>query len=90
MTDDSHSAITDLALLGVAAVAVYFVVKTPALRRPAGRLLKYGLFTAAPTYLWQEVARAWAESATSNQEVGTRNGELGTGNREPSVAIIDA
>ena len=83
MTDDTHGAIVDLALLGVATVAVCFVVTTPALRRPAWRLLKYGLFTAAPTYLWQEVTRAWAESAI-------RDGELGTGNRRPSVAIIDA
>jgi hypothetical protein len=83
MTDDTRGAIIDLAVLGVAAVAVYLVVKTPALRRPTSRLLKYALFSAAPTYLWHETMRAWAES-------GTRNRELGTGNREPRVAIIDA
>jgi hypothetical protein len=78
MTDDTREAIVDLALLGVAAVAVYVVMRKPALRRAAWRLLKYGLFTAAPTYLWQETARAWAES-------GTRTSELGT-----KTAIIDA
>lgn len=83
MTDDTRGAIIDLALLGVAAVAVYVVVKTPALRSTTWRLLKYGLFTAAPTYLWQETTRAWAES-------GQRNRELGAGNQEPRVAIIDA
>ena len=83
MTDDTRGAIADLALVGVAAIALYVVVTTPSLRRTAGRLLKYGLFTAAPTYLWQEVTRAWAESATTSREVGS-------GNREPRVAIIDA
>ena len=83
MTDDTRGAMIDVALLGVAAVAVYFVVKRPALRRTTWRLLKHGLFTAAPTYLWQEITRAWAES-------GTRNAEHAAGNREPTVAIIDA
>ena len=63
MTDDTRDAIVDLALLGVAAVAVYVVVTTPPLRRSSWRLLKYGVFTALPTYLWQETTRAWAESA---------------------------
>ena len=54
--------------MGVAAIALYVVVTTPSLRRASGRLLKYGLFTAAPTYLWQEVTRAWAESAPANRE----------------------
>jgi hypothetical protein len=83
MTDDTRGAIIDLAVLGVAAAALYFVVKRPPLRRTAWRLLKYALFTAAPTYLWQEVTRAWAESAPASAE-------LGTGNQEPRVAIIDA
>ena len=65
MTDDTRGAIVDLALLSVAAVAVYVVVTTPSLRRATWRLLKYGLFTAAPTYLWQETTRAWAESGTA-------------------------
>jgi hypothetical protein len=83
MTDDTGEAIIDLALLGVAAVGVYFIVRTPALRHTTWRLLKYGLFTAAPTYLWHEVTRAWAESAS-------RSEALGTGNQEARVAIIDA
>ena len=78
MTDDTRGAIVDLALLGVAAAAVYVVVRTPSLRRAAVRLLKYGLFTAAPAYLWQETTRAWAES-------GTRIAASGT-----NTAIIDA
>jgi hypothetical protein len=80
MTDDTRGAILDLALLGAAAVGLYFIVKTPAVRRPAWRLLKYGLFTAAPTYLWQETTRAWAESGTPNVERETWNVELGTWN----------
>ena len=66
MTHDTRDAIADLVLLGVAGVAVYLVATTPSLRRTTWRLLKYGLFTAAPTYLWQETARAWAESAPAN------------------------
>ena len=63
MTDDQREALVDLALVGLGAVAVYYVLKTPSLRRTAWQLVKYGLFTAAPTYLWQETTRAWAESA---------------------------
>jgi hypothetical protein len=78
MTDDTRGALADLALIGVAAVATYYVARTPSLRRAAWQLLKYGLFTAAPTFLWQETTRAWAESAARNLEPGTRNAELGT------------
>jgi hypothetical protein len=63
MREDTRAAITDLAILGVAAVAVYYVAKTPALRRLAWKLIKYGVVTAGPVYLRQEVTRAWAESA---------------------------
>jgi hypothetical protein len=42
---------------------VYYVAKTPALRRLAWKLIKYGVVTAGPVYLRQEVTRAWAESA---------------------------
>jgi hypothetical protein len=76
--DDTRGAIVDLALLGVAAVVVYTVVRTPLLRRATWRLLKYGLLTAAPSYLLQEVTRAWMES-------GTRIAAS-----EPNTAIIDA
>jgi len=63
MTEDTRGALGDLAILGVAAVAVYFVARTPPLRRAAWQLLKYGLLTAGPAFLRQEVNRAWAESA---------------------------
>jgi hypothetical protein len=62
MTEETRGALADLALLGAAAVATYLVVKTPPLRRAIWPMLKYGLFTAVPTYLWQEVRRAWEES----------------------------
>jgi hypothetical protein len=63
MRDDTRAAITDLAVLGVAAVAVYYVAKTPPLRRLAWQFIKYGVLTAGPALLRQEVSRAWAESA---------------------------
>jgi hypothetical protein len=63
MTDDTRAAIADLAVLGVAVVAVYYVAKTPPLRRVAWQMIKYGLLTAGPAYLRQEVSRAWADSA---------------------------
>jgi hypothetical protein len=87
MTDDTRGAIADLAILGVAGVAVYIVATRPPLRRMAWRLVKYALFTAAPTYLWQETTRAWSESA--NLEHHTRNPapeyEPGIRTRTPEV-----
>lgn len=53
----------DLVLVCLGAVAAYYVLTTPSLRRSAWRVLKFGLFTAAPTYVWQETTRAWAETA---------------------------
>jgi hypothetical protein len=50
-------------VIGVGAVAVYLVGRNPQLRRAVWRLLKYGVFTAAPRVLWQETTRAWSESA---------------------------
>ncbi|MGH9345851.1 MAG: hypothetical protein ACRD26_01160 [Vicinamibacterales bacterium] len=63
MTDDTRGAIQDLAVVGVAAIAIYFVARNPSLRRTAWRAVKYGLFTAAPAFLWQETRRAWAMTA---------------------------
>jgi hypothetical protein len=89
VTDDTRGAIIDLALLGVAVVAVYVVVTRPPLRRSSWRLLKYALLTALPTYVWQETTRAWAESANRNQhENRNRNEEPepGTWKLEPGTA----
>ena len=85
--DDQREALVDLALVGLGAVAVYYVLKTPSLRRAAWHLLKYGIVTAAPTVLWQETTRAWAESArrTANSELGTRSPEPGRRNSEVSL-----
>jgi hypothetical protein len=86
VSDDTRDVLVDLVLLGVAAVAVSVVVRNPSLRRATWRLLKYGLFTAAPTYLWQETTRAWAETGTR-----TRNPEPEPGTGTVSKpAIIDA
>jgi hypothetical protein len=63
MQEEHARAVADLAVIGVGAVAAIWILKTPALRRATWRLLKYALFTAAPSYLWRETTRAWAESA---------------------------
>ena len=63
MNDETRGALADLAAIGAATVAVYFVATNPPLRRTLWRALKYGVFTVAPRLLWQETARAWAESA---------------------------
>jgi hypothetical protein len=85
--DDQREALVDLALLGLGAVAAYYVLKTPSLRRAAWHLLKYGIVTAAPTVLWQETTRAWAESAhrTANSEPQAAIPALGTRNSEVSL-----
>jgi hypothetical protein len=63
MQEEHARALVDLAVIGVGAVAAIWILKTPPLRRATWRLLKYALFTAAPSYLWRETTRAWAESA---------------------------
>ena len=63
MTNDTRGAIADLAVIGVGAVAVFFIARNPPLRRAVWRALKYGVCTAAPRVLWQETTRAWSESA---------------------------
>lgn len=68
MTDDTRGALLDLALVGAATAAVYLIASNPPLRRMAWRALKYGLFTAAPTLLWQETTRAWALSGNRTSE----------------------
>jgi hypothetical protein len=79
MTTETRAAIADVVLVSIAAFGVYYVVRTPPLRRATWRLLKYGLFTAAPTVIWQEATRAWAESAhqTRNPELATRSAAPG-------------
>ena len=85
--DDQREALVDLALVGLGAVAAYYVLKTPSLRRAVWHLLKYGIVTAAPTVLWQETTRAWAESArrTATSETGAPIPALGTRNSEVSL-----
>jgi hypothetical protein len=52
-------------VFGVAALAAFYVLRTPSLRRATWRLLKYTLFTAAPAYLWHETTRAWEQTSHS-------------------------
>jgi hypothetical protein len=64
MRDDTRGALADLAVAGAASIALYVLARNPPLRRAVWRALKYGVFTAAPTLLWQETTRAWALSGT--------------------------
>lgn len=84
MTDDHARALADVAVVGLGAVAAYYVVRTPPLRRAAWRLLTYGLCTAAPAYLWREITDAWAASAPHAAAAGTANLER-TSNEEPNL-----
>jgi hypothetical protein len=79
MREDTRGAIADLAVLGAVSVALYFVATRPPLRRVVWRALKYGVLTAAPTLLRQEVTRAWAASAIPHSD---RNLESGVWNLE--------
>jgi hypothetical protein len=50
-------------LLGVAgAVAGYFVLRNPTLRRAAWRAVRIGLTTTIPGYLLREATGAWRET----------------------------
>jgi hypothetical protein len=62
VTDDHARVLANLAVVGVGAVAAYYVITTPPLRRAAWSLLKYGILTGLPQYVWQETRRAWEES----------------------------
>lgn len=72
---ERSEALADLALVALGAVAAIYVLRTPPLRRLVWRGLKYGLFTAGPTLLWQETTRAWAESAHAPQDSRIPNSE---------------
>jgi hypothetical protein len=67
MTNDTRAAVADLAVVGAAAIAAYFVARNPPLRRAVWRALKYGALTAAPRVLWQETTRAWSLSGTNSR-----------------------
>lgn len=54
------------ALMAAAVLGVgYYVVRTPALRRTAWRLLLAALTGTVPAWLNGEVRRAWAESGSA-------------------------
>ncbi|MGH2500851.1 MAG: hypothetical protein ACRDF0_12300 [Candidatus Limnocylindria bacterium] len=65
MGRDHAQALIDLAVVVLGVVAAVYVLKTPSLRRDVWRVLRYGLFTAAPALLWQETTRAWGETQHS-------------------------
>jgi hypothetical protein len=55
MTHETRGAIVDVAVVGAVSVALYFIGRDPALRRVVWRALKYGVGTAGPHLLKQEI-----------------------------------
>jgi hypothetical protein len=74
MTKDTRGAIADLAAVAAVSVALYFVARKPELRRVVWRALKYGVLTAAPNLVRQEVTKAWAASAIPHSDRNLQSG----------------
>jgi hypothetical protein len=62
MTRARSHTVANLLLGAAGAVAGYYVLKNPALRRAALRVLKIGLTTTVPGYLIKETTSAWRET----------------------------
>ncbi len=62
MTRATAHSITNLVLVAAGAVAGYYVLKNPTLRRLALRALKIGVTTTIPGYLLSEATSAWRET----------------------------
>ena len=62
MTQANAHTVANLVLGVAAAVAGYFVLKNPSLRRAAWRVLKIGFTTTIPRYLLREATEAWRET----------------------------
>ncbi len=60
-------ALSNVAMTALGALAVYYVMTHPPLRRTVWRLMKYGLVTGMPGYLWEEVRGAWRSTAADRR-----------------------
>jgi hypothetical protein len=65
MQEERARAIADLVMGLAAAGALYYVLKTPALRRVAWRLSVVALTATIPAWFKSEVSRAWEASRTA-------------------------
>ncbi len=62
MTPSTSRTVANLLLGAAGAVAAYYVLKHPTLRRVTLRVLKIGLTTTIPGYLVKEATSAWRET----------------------------
>jgi uncharacterized membrane protein len=62
MTDSPADRVASVVLGAAVAGAVYYVLKTPSLRRVAWRLTTMGLTVSLPAWFRREIQQAWRES----------------------------
>ena len=58
-----HQTLAATAQVEYVQVAAVYVIKTPPLRRAAGRAMKYLLVSALPRLVWRETKHAWQLSS---------------------------
>lgn len=84
MKEDHAQAIVDLIVVGLGAVAVVYVMRTPPLRRAVWRAVKYLALTAGPRIVWQETTKAWELSGAA-RGAKAEDGDSGIGRRESRI-----
>ncbi len=62
MTQQNAETVANVLIGAAGAVAGYFILRNPKLRRAAWRLLKIGLTTTIPGYLLKQATGAWRET----------------------------
>ncbi len=62
MSREQAHVVSNLMLAAVAGAAVYYVLRTPSLRRLTWRLTRTALTSALPALLAREVTEAWEAS----------------------------
>ena len=67
MTNDRAEEVANVVLAAAALGAVYFIARTPALRRLAWRLAVTTLTATIPAWIGREVQHAWRE--TGHREI---------------------
>ncbi|MEN3340047.1 MAG: hypothetical protein V7647_3723 [Acidobacteriota bacterium] len=78
MTDATAEKLTNLAFGAAVAGGLYYVLRTPSLRRAAWRIAVTGVTRTIPAWLGQEILLAWHES-------GRSIGERSAAGRLPAV-----
>jgi hypothetical protein len=65
MTDATAEKLTDLAFGAAVAGGLFYVLRTPSVRRAAWRMAVTGLTRTIPAWLGHEILQAWHESGRS-------------------------